>query len=238
MRLYYHLIAWAFRRFYHEFAWTYDTVAWLVSQGLWQHWARAALPFLRGRVLELGCGTGYVQQAQQQAHPGSISGLDESAQMLAHTRRRLQRQSLPVQLVRGVAQQLPIGDCRIDTVLATFPTNYILAPDTLAEIRRVLVPGGRLLIVDSARFTRSGTYEAAVDLAYRATLLAGQMGQAAQATPPPRHPYLDYLEPAGYHVQIHEVAVQHSIVSLFVATVAPVAAVGLVAPDTTCPTAG
>ncbi len=212
MHLYHHLILWAFRRFYHEFAWTYDTVAWLVSRGLWHRWTRAALPFLHGRVLELGCGTGYVQQAQQQAHPGSMCGLDESAQMLAHTRRRLHRHRLPMQLVRGMAERIPFASRSFGSVLATFPTSYIIQPATLAEIRRVLRPSGTLIIVDAARFTTRGLYETAVDFAYRATLLAGQH------EPPPRHPYLDVLEPAGYRVQVHEVAVAQSIVTVFVAT--------------------
>ncbi len=210
-RLYQHVILWAFRRFYHEFAWTYDAVAWLVSRGLWRQWTQAALPFLRGRVLELGCGTGFVQLAQQQAHPHSVVGLDESAQMLAHTRHRLHHYRLPATLVRGVAQHLPFATACFDTVLATFPTGYIIHPATLADIRRVLAPQGTLVLVDSAQFTTHGLYEQAVDLAYRATLLAGA------TTLPPRHPYLDYLEPAGYTVQVYPVRVAQSVVTVFVA---------------------
>src|SRR5689334_21785273 len=80
------LVRWAFARFYREFAWTYDTVAAAVSGGRWSAWGQAVLPELRGRVLELGCGTGNLQQAR--ARGGQlITGLDASSQMLAITRR-------------------------------------------------------------------------------------------------------------------------------------------------------
>ncbi|NJP04278.1 MAG: hypothetical protein HC837_00930 [Chloroflexaceae bacterium] len=45
MVLYIAFIRWAFDRFYRECAWTYDTVAWLVSWGYWQRWTHAALPY-------------------------------------------------------------------------------------------------------------------------------------------------------------------------------------------------
>ncbi|NTV64514.1 MAG: hypothetical protein HGA65_13385, partial [Oscillochloris sp.] len=51
-----HLVRWAFERLYREFAWTYDMVAVAVSGGLWRRWGLAALPYVRGRVLELGFG--------------------------------------------------------------------------------------------------------------------------------------------------------------------------------------
>src|SRR5581483_7415360 len=88
-RAYTRAIRWCFARFYREFAWTYDAVAAAVSGGRWPDWGRAALPYLRGRVLELGCGTGNLQRALAQ-YPGVgwPIGLDASPQMLAITRRK------------------------------------------------------------------------------------------------------------------------------------------------------
>ena len=59
------LVLWAFERFYHEGAFTYDAVAWLVSRGYWSAWIRAVLPDVAAcPILELGCGTGYLQQSR------------------------------------------------------------------------------------------------------------------------------------------------------------------------------
>ena len=165
------LVRWAFARFYREFAWTYDTVAAAVSGGRWFAWGRAALPHLRGEVLELGCGTGQLQRAlAAQAGVARPIGVDASPQMLAIAKNRLARDDLPLRLVRAFAQALPFPARSFDSVVAIFPTEYIVERATLAEVRRVLRPGGRLVIVLAATFAEDGAYQRAVDLLYRLTL--------------------------------------------------------------------
>jgi len=168
--LYARLIRWGFARFYHEFAWTYDTVAALASAGQWRNWTLTALKFARGATLELGCGTGYVQLALAQHHAGSSVGLDRSPSMIRLTRRRLQRSGFPASLVRADAGALPFASASFDTVLATFPSDYIAAETTIAEIRRVLRPGGMVAIALWARFADDSPYARLVDVAYRLTL--------------------------------------------------------------------
>ena len=169
--MYERLVRWAFARFYREFAWTYDTVAALVSGGHWPAWAQTALPYLEGRVLELGCGTGNLQRALagQPQHPAPI-GLDASPQMLALARRKVERAGLEARLVRADARALPFPSATFDSLVATFPSDYIVARATLAEARRVLRPSGRLVIVLGARLAGGGPYQRLVDLAYRLTL--------------------------------------------------------------------
>ena len=163
------LVRWAFRRFYREFAWTYDVVAAMVSGGQWHRWVLAALPYLAGRVLELGCGTGTLQAALAQR--GSVAvGLDLSSQMLALTRRKLARQGTEARLVHASAGAIPFPDSVFDTLVATFPSEYIIAPATLAEIRRVLRPDGTIVIVFAAQFQTNSAYRQLVNLLYRATL--------------------------------------------------------------------
>jgi ubiquinone/menaquinone biosynthesis C-methylase UbiE len=159
------LVRWAFQRLYHEFAWTYDTVAAAVSWGHWRRWGQAVLPYARGDVLELGCGPGHLQHALAGRLPfHTVVGLDLSPQMLAMARRRA------AVLVRGDACCLPFGAACFDTLVATFPSEYIANPATLAEMRRVLRPGGQVCVVLGAQLVGPAWYRRAMLLAYRLTL--------------------------------------------------------------------
>jgi len=168
--MYIRLIRWAFARFYREFAWTYDFVAAAVSGGRWGAWGQAALPYLRGRVLELGCGTGNLQRALASRDDLWAAGLDASPQMLAITRRKLAAAGQSGHMARAVAQALPFSATSFDSIVATFPTEYIIDMATLAELRRVLRPGGRVVVALAAAFSSDGIYQRLIDLLYRATL--------------------------------------------------------------------
>jgi ubiquinone/menaquinone biosynthesis C-methylase UbiE len=170
-RLYVRLIRWGFERLYREFAWAYDVVAAAVSGGLWQRWVLATLPFLRGRVLELGFGPGHLQLAIAAAGRHQSIGLDASPQMRSIACLRLRRAGHPALLAQGIAQQIPFASKSFDTILATFPAEYIADPRTHAELRRVLAPRGQVVILPLAQLDRS-FYTQLVDLAYRLTLQA------------------------------------------------------------------
>lgn len=168
-RLYSNLLRWAFARFYREFAWTYDLVAASVSRGLWSRWIEAAVPQLQGKyVLELGSGTGYLQRA---LHHGGIPavGLDASPYMLRRARRKIEQAGGVALLLHSYAQHLPFPNGTFSDLVATFPAEYILDPLTFAEAWRVLRPGGQIVLIDSAYFTRRDAYTAAVEAAYVAT---------------------------------------------------------------------
>jgi len=222
MALYRRLVRWAFHRLYRELAWSYDAVAWLVSRGLWRRWVLAALPELRGRTLELGHGPGHLQLALA-GRPGPPPlGLDASPQMGARAARRLAAAGHAPRLLRGLAQAIPLPASSVDTVVATFPAEYILDPRTHAEIRRVLAPGGRLVIVDGAQFAGlapdagraagwlGGLYERLVDLAYRLTLQGSVREVGATEAPPTR------LRLAGFSLTGRWVAVGSSRVAVIV----------------------
>jgi ubiquinone/menaquinone biosynthesis C-methylase UbiE len=191
------LVRWAFARFYREFARTYDAVAAAVSGGRWSAWGRAALPYTRGRVLELGCGTGDLQRALAEQPGRAPVGLDASAQMLGISARKLIRSGYPIQLARAVAQSLPFPHATFDSIVATFPSDYIIDRATLAEARRVLRPGGRLAIVLAAAFERDRLYERLIGLAYRLTL---QRSPRAAPDRMPRSLAADRLADAGFAV--------------------------------------
>ena len=140
-----------FQWLYHPLAFTYDLVAATVSFGRWNDWVREVLPHVRGtRVLEVGHGPGHLQQSLLDL--GLIPvGLDESAQMGRLAKARLLKSDYAkINLVRGVTQSLPFPNGYFDTVLSTFPSEYIFDPQTLSEVWRVLDNGGRLVVLPAA----------------------------------------------------------------------------------------
>jgi SAM-dependent methyltransferase len=137
---------------YHQFAWTYDLVAAVVSLGRWQEWVRSALPYLSGRVLEIGFGPGHLQASLNEKKIPTF-GLDESSQMVRRAARLLRHKGTSGHIIRGYAQSVPFAAGTFNSVVATFPAEYIFDPQTLYEIRRVLLPGGQLVIIPIAWIT-------------------------------------------------------------------------------------
>ena len=137
---------WAATRLYNEFAWAYDAVSWLVSLGYWAGWRKAALVHVYGEcVLEVGFGTGTLL-VEIAARGWDAYGLDLSPAMHRITARKLRRYGLDVPRVRGYTQALPFANSSFDTLIATFPAEYIVAPETLREAARVLTADGRFVI--------------------------------------------------------------------------------------------
>ena len=160
-------------------AFTYDAISWTVSLGEWRSWQRAAIKHLNvqagARVLELAHGTGNLQIDLKAAGLESVA-LDFSPYMGSIARRKLLRHHITPSLVRAQAQVLPFADAFFPAVVSTFPTNFIYAQETLAEVYRVLQPGGRLVIVPNGELSGRGPVEKTVELAYRAT---GQRGASS-----------------------------------------------------------
>ena len=171
------LIHLGFRLLYHELAWTYDIVSWLVSLGHWQEWGRASIPFITGtRVLELAHGPGHLQQALHVAGYQS-HGIDLSPQMSRLAHQRLRKGNHPRNLNRGEAQYLPFQSSSFDTVVATFPTDFIVDPMTLESARRVLDPNGKLVIVVQGRLLGRGPIYRLIEWLFEITGQRGEPGR-------------------------------------------------------------
>jgi ubiquinone/menaquinone biosynthesis C-methylase UbiE len=159
-------VRFGFRLLYNEMAWTYDLVSWGVSLGEWRAWQQAALPFVAGRrVLELGHGPGHMLLALQNLGV-EVIGLDLSPYM---GRQAQQRTQSTVPLVQGRVQNLPFGTAVFDTILATFPTDYIVDPATLAAVYRVLRENGRFVIVPEGHLNGQGHIYRLIDWLFQIT---------------------------------------------------------------------
>lgn len=158
-----------FHLLYHQFAWSYDLVAATVSLGQWRNWVLAALPYLEGpRVLELGFGRGHLQRALWQRGLEPV-GLDESLQMARFAFGELLGLGFGMMLVNGYAQFMPFSDNCFDQVVSTFPSDYISHLQTLSEAQRVLVPGGKLVVIPFAWLTGRGPIHRFLAWAFRIT---------------------------------------------------------------------
>lgn len=206
----YALLRFGFRLLYNELAWTYDAVSWVVSLGQWREWQRAALPYVRGRcILEIAHGPGHMLLALQEANPDRVVvGLDLSPYMSRMARARLRKARAEAGLLRGHAQDLPLSTSSFDAVLSTFPTEFVVHPDTLAAVWRVLKPGGRFVIVPEGHLVERGPLSRFIEWLY---LITGQRGGAfalEDATEPAAEAssgLRQRLEASGFRVRVKHV---------------------------------
>jgi ubiquinone/menaquinone biosynthesis C-methylase UbiE len=110
-------------------------------------------------ILDVGCGTGEViLLAKTRAKAGEAYGIDPAPEMIAVARKKAARKKLDIDFRVGVIEALPFPDSSIDVVTSSLMMHHLpedLKVRGLAEIYRVLKPGGRLLIADFMRPTGS-----------------------------------------------------------------------------------
>lgn len=109
---------------------------------------RRMIAAARGRVLEIGAGSG-LNLPLYGARVERVEALDPSAALLQRARPRAAAAGLPVAMVGASAEQLPFGDAVFDTVVTSWTLCSIPDPRAaLREMRRVLAPDGHLLFVE------------------------------------------------------------------------------------------
>jgi ubiquinone/menaquinone biosynthesis C-methylase UbiE len=136
----------AFDKFYTKTARLYDLGVKILP--VWKTWLMRALPHIQGRrVLEVSFGTGYL--LMQYASKFETHGIDINARLVAVAKRNLEKSGNCADLKQGNVEQLPYIDEYFDTVISTMALSaYPDGARAMSEIRRVLKPGGRLILID------------------------------------------------------------------------------------------
>jgi demethylmenaquinone methyltransferase / 2-methoxy-6-polyprenyl-1,4-benzoquinol methylase len=136
------------RTMFDRIAPVYDVMNRVMTAGLDLRWRRlTAEAVVRpgDRVLDACCGTGDLAAADVRAGAGEVTGLDFSPRMLERARRK----STEVTWVEGDALELPFADASFDAATVGFGVRNVSDLERgLEELARVLVPGGRLAILE------------------------------------------------------------------------------------------
>jgi len=215
----------------------YDTLNHLLSVGLDRRWRRRAIARLaltgRERVLDVCTGTAdlAIEAARASAgHARDVVGVDFSSEMLRHARAKVREGTggAPVRLARGDAMALPLPDASVDAVTVGFGIRNVLdAARACRDFHRVLVPGGRLAILEFGS-PRIPGIRAAYLWYFRHVLprvgrLISRHGDAYTYLPasvadfPDGEAFADLLRAAGFtHVECERLSM--GVVYLYVAT--------------------
>lgn len=135
----------------------YDLKLWLASRGREHRFRDRQVELARiapgDDVLDIGCGTGTlaIAAAKRVGPDGTVQGVDPSVALLARAEKKARRAGVDVAFHTGTGDRLPFDDASFDVVLSTLVFHHLPGPvvhATFGEIRRVLRPGGRLLVVD------------------------------------------------------------------------------------------
>ena len=202
------LLRLGFRWLYDELAWSYDLVSWGVSIGQWRSWQRAALSYLKGRrVLEVAHGTGNLL-LDLTALGFEPVGLDLSRAMGSFARRKFRARGLALPLVRARVQTLPFAASAFPSLLATFPTEFIVDPAVIAEFHRVLQPGGVIVFVPVAQITGPALADRFAEWLFRVT---------GQSAPDFFAPFTARYTAAGFTARVERVRLPRSVVTVVIA---------------------
>lgn len=127
---------------------------------LWDRYMKQTLPVVQrtaavesgDRVLDVACGTGELLRRIAEATPGAeLTGVDLAPKMIERARHKCSGEP-GIRIVQADAHNLPFADDSFDIVPCASTFHYFSHPDVvLDEVRRVLRPGGRLVLLDWCR---------------------------------------------------------------------------------------
>ncbi len=110
------------------------------------------VPLAQGNVFEIGCGGGINQQFYDPARVSRYAGIDPSEKGLEYARWEAAKKGWETDIRQGFGEDIPFAADSFDTVVCTYTLCSVADPArVLAEIRRILRPGGKLLFLEHGR---------------------------------------------------------------------------------------
>ena len=135
----------------------YDLLVWLLTHGRTRAFRTRMVDLARlgtgESVLDVGCGTGSLAIAAKRyvGNQGHVSGIDASPEMIVRAMSKAAKALVDVSFRTAVVEALPFADATFDVVLSTLMLHHLprkVREQCLKEVRRVLKPEGRVLVVD------------------------------------------------------------------------------------------
>jgi demethylmenaquinone methyltransferase/2-methoxy-6-polyprenyl-1,4-benzoquinol methylase len=149
------------RSLFNSIAYRYDLLNHLLSGGIDLYWRRRAVEHLRSinpkAILDVATGTADFAIAALELNPDRVVGVDIAEAMLARGREKISRKSLDgtITLMTGDAESLPFGNGEFDAAIVAFGVRNFENLDLgLREMRRVLRPGGKIVVLEFSRPSR------------------------------------------------------------------------------------
>ena len=137
----------------------FDLVVWFLTHGrpgaFHEKMAGMAHLVPGEAVLDVGCGTGSLAMVakRQVGASGRVFGIDASPEMIARATSKAARAGIEVRFQQALAEALPFPDAQFDVVLSTLMLHHLprkVRQHCVGDIRRVVKPTGRVLVVDFA----------------------------------------------------------------------------------------
>ena len=130
--------------------WLFDLLAERAERGGTAERRRRLLASLEGEVIEIGAGTGRSLPHYERAR--RVVAIEPDTSMAKRIDERLAETRVPVEVVQASAESLPFPDESFDAAVAAFVLCSVPHPDrAVAEVRRVLRPNGRLVLLEHVR---------------------------------------------------------------------------------------
>ena len=135
------------------------------------------------------------------------------AQMIRLAKHRLEKADYKtINLARGLAQALPFPDTKFDSVISTFPSEYIFDSNTLFEIHRVLREDGHFIVLPAAWIVGRTILDRVAAWLFQIT---GETPRNILEIVAER--FVRPLEQAGFNVECKQVEIRSSIVLILIA---------------------
>lgn len=100
------------------------------------------------QILDVGCGTGQTAAYLAYKYGAKVTGIDINATMVAKAKRRMKKKRLPVKIIHGPIEKIPLPDNLFDFIISESVLSFVNKPSALNEIFRLLKDGGRFIAIE------------------------------------------------------------------------------------------